>query len=131
MADLHARAIEPHWPETDMLAHAERDICLGTGDPLIGLTIIRAAADQAEILTIVTCPDHRGTGIGKALLSSGEAAAIEQAVNILFLEVAEDNEPAIALYRSASFEPIGKRPAYYRRAQGRVAALTFRKKLDA
>jgi len=47
----------------------------------------------------------------------------------MFLEVAEDNEAAIHLYRSLGFQPIGRRPAYYRRADGRVAAITFSKKL--
>lgn len=131
MAALHKRAITPYWPETDMAEHARRDICLGIGEPLTGFVILRPAADQAEILTIVTGPDNRGRGIGAKLLQAGENKAFEFGTTIVFLEVAEDNAPAIALYRSADYEPIGKRPAYYRRDQGRVAALTFRKKLDA
>ena len=50
-------------------------------------------------------------------------------VSVLFLEVAEDNAAAKALYDRCGFTPIGKRPAYYRREGGRVAALTFRKDL--
>jgi len=38
--------------------------------------------------------------------------------------------PAITFYKKSGFEPIGKRPAYYKREKGRVAALTFRKALS-
>ena len=131
MSTLHATSFEPAWPAADMREHIQRDIVLGDGDPLSGFIILRPAGDQAEILTIIADPSQRGRGIGSALLKSAETAAAENDINIIFLEVAEDNNPAITLYRSAGYEPFGKRPAYYRRENGRVAALTFRKKLDA
>jgi len=114
-----------------MTGHCQRDICLGHFDPLTGLIIVQCAADQAEILTIVTHPSYRQLGIAASLLRAAQEKLITREVSIVFLEVAEDNEPAIAFYRSAGFEPFGIRPAYYRRENGRVAALTFRKRLDA
>jgi len=40
------------------------------------------------------------------------------------LEVAIDNEPAIALYMEFGFQPVGRRPGYYAGAGGgRVDAL--------
>lgn len=114
-----------------MAGHCQRDLCLGYSDPLRGFVIVQCAADQAEILTIVTDPDHRKSGIAGSVLSAAEDNLSARGVTIIFLEVAEDNNPAIAFYRSAGFEPFGKRPAYYRRETGRVAALTFRKRLDA
>ncbi len=114
-----------------MKDHIKRDIVLGRGDPLAGFVILRPAGDQAEILTIVTDPSQRRKGIGASLLRSAENTAIRHSIDIIFLEVAEDNLSAITLYRTAGYEPFGKRPAYYRRKNGRVAALTFRKKLDA
>lgn len=130
MAALHAAGFDQGWPETDMINHIERDIVWGVGAPLAGFLIIRPAEDQAELLTITIDSHQRGAGLGKSLLMAGEKAASEQGAEILFLEVAEDNGAAIALYRAAGYEPFGRRPAYYRRAQGRVAALTFRKRLD-
>ena len=131
MAALHARSISPGWPESDMHLHLEKDICLGFGDPLCGFIILRHVADQSEVLTIVTDPDKRRRGIGKALLSAGEKAVRGAGSDIVFLEVAEDNESAITLYKSAGFSAFGRRPAYYRREKGRVAAINFRKRLDA
>jgi len=131
MAKLHLKAISPSWPATDMVDHLARDICMGSVDPMIGFVILRPASDQGEILTIVTDPAHRRSGIARALLEAAEQTARSEGVGLVFLEVAEDNEPAITLYRSSGYKPMGRRPAYYRRENGRVAALTFRKKLDA
>lgn len=131
MVTLHALGFDAGWPGADMAAHVARDIVLGTGSPLTGLIIIRAIEDQAEILTLTTRPDMRGQGLARSLLDAGESQAGFSGVDIMFLEVAEDNEAAINLYKRAGYEAFGRRPAYYRRMNGRVAALTFRKKLDA
>ncbi|MFA4893699.1 GNAT family N-acetyltransferase, partial [Brevundimonas sp.] len=45
-----------------------------------------------------------------------EAAA--RGARRLFLEVAEDNEAARALYGRAGFSEAGRRPRYYARADG-------------
>ena len=48
----------------------------------------------------------------------------------LFLEVDETNVPALALYRRLGFREVGKRPAYYDRAEGgRSGALVMRRDL--
>lgn len=131
MAALHARSITPSWPEADMQHHCAQDMCLGAGKPLEGFIIVKRAADQAEILTLVTDPEHRQKGTGRALLTHMEHLLIAQKTQIIFLEVAEDNHPAIALYKSCFYEAFGRRPAYYKRESGRVAAISFRKRLDA
>lgn len=129
MADLHVRGFDAGWPASGMLEHVSRDIVVGCGMPLIGFAIIRVAADQAELLTITIALDARGKGHGEQLLRFAETRAASAGVDIVFLEVAEDNFPAIALYRRTGYEPMGRRPAYYKRLGGRVAALTFRKNL--
>ncbi len=131
MAALHVRSITPAWPESDMVEHTQRDICLGLGQPLEAFIILRRADDQGEILTIVTDPDQRQRGHGRRLLQAAEAKMREEKGKLIFLEVAEDNDPAIALYRAVGFNHIGRRPAYYRRPEGRVAAQTYCKRLDA
>ena len=131
MAELHQRAITPAWPKEDMDTHIQQDICLGYDDPLSGFIIIRHTIDQSEILTIVTDPELRQQGIARKLLHTGEQAVRKLGSDIIFLEVAEDNLAAIALYKASAYKPFGRRPAYYRRENGRIAALTFRKRLDA
>lgn len=131
MTVLHKNSIKPAWPLEDMRDHLDRDICLGIGTPMQAFTIVRLVEDQAEILTIVTDPGHRNKGLARQLLIATDKKIASKGGEIIFLEVAEDNDSAIALYRSCAYEPFGRRPAYYKRENGRVAALTFRKRLDA
>ena len=131
MADIHAQSFHKGWDDADMWAHLQKDICFGFGRPLDGFIILSSAADQAEILTIAVDPAERRRGIAWALLEICETELVDNGVDTLFLEVAEDNEPAIKFYQGAGFEPIGRRPAYYKRDIGRVAAITYRKRLAA
>ncbi len=131
MAELHAQGFIRGWPQSDMAEHVQTDIVLGIGAPLEGFLIVRRSFEQAELLTIIVSAQSQNAGLGQALLSAGEAAAAQQGAEIMFLEVAEDNLSAIRLYRKAGYESLGRRPAYYKRPDGRVAALILRKKLDA
>ena len=131
MAELHAQSFHKGWDAEDMGAHIQKDLCFGFGRPLDGFIILSSAADQAEILTIAVDPAERRRGIARALLDIAETELVDNGVDTLFLEVAEDNEAAIKFYKGAGFEPIGRRPAYYKREIGRVAAITYRKRLAA
>jgi len=131
MAEIHTQSFHKGWDDADMWAHIHKDICFGYGRPLDGFIIISSAADQAEILTIATDPAHRRRGIARALLEISETELVENGIDTLFLEVAEDNKAAITFYQGTGFEPIGRRPAYYKREIGRVAAITYRKRLAA
>ena len=130
MEQIHAESFFKGWPATDMEEHIHKDLCFGRGRPLEGFIILRHTADQAEILTLAVAPQFRRQGLAREILDIAETELLELGVDTLFLEVAEDNKPAIEFYKNRNFSPIGKRPAYYRRAMGRVAALTFRKGLS-
>jgi len=91
--------------------------------------VLSAHGMRSEILTIATAKAARRQGWGRKLLEATVMELKEKGASELFLEVAEDNPAAIALYKSTGFSPIGRRPGYYRRAKGRVAAITFSKKL--
>jgi len=82
-----------------------------------GFVLARCAGGEAEILTINVAKDWRRRGVGRALLDAG-IAAVGDAARLL-LEVAEGNEPALALYRGIGFAPVGRRIGYYARAEGR------------
>ena len=131
MAEIHTQSFFKGWDDMEMGRHIQKDLCFGFGRPLEGFIILSSAADQAEILTIATDPAHRRRGIARALLEISETELVDNGVDTLFLEVAEDNEAAIKFYKSLGFEPIGRRPAYYKREIGRVAAITYRKRLAA
>ena len=131
MACLHAHGFDHAWPDTDFSAHINNtlDIVLGSfdGDSLCGFIILRAQQDQAEIITIVVGNLWQGRGHGKTLLRTGEHEARKQGVEIMFLDVAKDNQAALALYKNSGYQLCGQRPGYYRRKRGRVDALLFQK----
>jgi ribosomal-protein-alanine N-acetyltransferase len=79
----------------------------------VGFVLARVSADEAEILTIAVVRGSRRRGLGTRLmrLAAGEAAG--RGAARMFLEVAEDNRPALALYRALGFAVAGRRPGYY------------------
>ncbi|MEM6438425.1 MAG: GNAT family N-acetyltransferase [Pseudomonadota bacterium] len=92
------------------------------------LLAARLGPAEAELLTLAVAPAARRAGRAKALLAAFEAAAADHAQEA-FLEVAEDNAPALTLYTQAGWIEAGRRPGYYRRASSRIDALIFRKVL--
>ena len=55
-------------------------------------------------------------------MSAAAGEAKRRGADRLFLEVAIDNGPALALYRRAGFAKVGRRAGYYHRREGAVAA---------
>lgn len=82
-------------------------------DEPLGFALGRVQADQAEILTIAVRPGARGQGIGRALLNALLAEAAKRGALDLFLEVAEPNMAARALYAGAGAKEVGRRRRYY------------------
>lgn len=90
---------------------------------LVGFYLIQCVADETEILTICVDPAHRRCGYGRTMIRDILA---QQQSGAVFLEVAQDNEAARALYESCGFCLSGRRPGYYRRGNKRIDALTYR-----
>jgi ribosomal-protein-alanine N-acetyltransferase len=94
------------------------------GDPC-GFAIARISGDEAELLSIGVARGWRRTGIAKRMIDTVLAAIERRRVRRLYLEVAEDNPHARALYERYGFVQVGRRDAYYRRRDGTVSALTM------
>ena len=112
LATLHAASFSRGWT-----AEAFADLLAQPGVMVIsgpdGFILIRVVADEAEILTLAVRPKARGRGQGGRLTREGVVAAAAAGARRLFLEVAEDNVAARALYRQTGFEVVGRRPRYY------------------
>ena len=121
-ARLHRTAFANSWSSADfeVLLTTSTVIADGVGDPgaLRGFVLSRRAADEAEILTIAVDLSLRGKGIATALLGAHISRLARAGVATLFLEVDESNLAARALYRRYGFHQVGKRPAYYAKADG-------------
>ena len=78
-----------------------------------GFILMRAVADEAEILTLAVRPAARRGGQGGRLVGEGVLEAAARGAVRVFLEVAADNAAARALYARAGFVEAGRRPGYY------------------
>jgi len=119
MAALHALCFTTPRP---WRADEFTDLLSATGCILVtrdeGFALGRAIAGEAELLTIAVHPDHRRKGIARDVLSEFLTKAAEQGAQNVFLEVAQPNHAAQALYQAAGFERIGQRKVYYKTPQG-------------
>jgi ribosomal-protein-alanine N-acetyltransferase len=117
LAVLHAEAFDTPWS-----ASAFADLLGQVGVVLEGdnegFILIRTVADEAEILTLAVRQAARRQGRGARLVRTATVRATAAGATRMFLEVAEDNAPARALYGSLGFEPAGRRPRYYPRPEG-------------
>lgn len=132
MAALYARAFPAGraWSREEFAA-----LLRGSGvfavTSAAGFAVGRAAADEAELLTIAVDPDRLRRGAGRAMLADFEAEAVRRGATSAFLEVAADNAAALGLYQSAGWRETGRRRGYYSRTSGAVDALIMAKDLDA
>ncbi len=117
LAAIHAAAFDAPWDA------AAFESLLGQAGVIVleqpgGFILLRAVADEAEILTLAVRPSARRQGLGARLVSEGAASAAARGATRLFLEVAGDNAAALALYTGAGFAEVGRRPGYYARSGG-------------
>lgn len=122
IARLDGAVFPPGWPlqamqtllaETTTLAWAAR-----REGELRGFVLGRRVLDEAEILSLVVVDTERRQGLGARLLARFTGQAFAAGASRIFLEVAEDNAPALGLYHSAGFTACGVRRGYYHRTQG-------------
>jgi ribosomal-protein-alanine N-acetyltransferase len=135
LAKAHASAFDAPWPPeafVDLLDSPGVFALAAVDRAPVGLILMRAAAGEAEVLTLAVEPSHRRRGVARTLLR--EALALAEAMGAVeaFLEVAADNAGALALYREEGFEQAGHRGGYYRRPGGQaVDALVLRRSLKS
>jgi ribosomal-protein-alanine N-acetyltransferase len=135
-AALHKAAFEGSgttpWEEasfTSLLARPGALALLATREDVpLAFVLAQLAGEEAEIITLGTLPQVRRQGVAQMLVGELKARVLETGASTIFLEVAADNPPAIALYQSAGFSRIGHRKSYYARpgGQSHVDALVMR-----
>ncbi|MFM8988423.1 MAG: GNAT family N-acetyltransferase [Alphaproteobacteria bacterium] len=135
LALLHAACFEDPWSLAAMLEvlampAAFAHVLAFDGLPPAAMAITRVAADEAELLTLAVGVPWRRHGLARALLAEAGEEAARRGARRIYLEVAEDNAPARALYAAEGFEPIGRRRGYYARREGpAVDAITMRREI--
>jgi ribosomal-protein-alanine N-acetyltransferase len=130
LAALHGACFAPSWDAASFRGLLLRPGSIGfvaPGTRPQAFILVQIAADECEILTIGTLPEARRRGLAGTVLSAVGAEAAARGAGVMFLEVAEDNQSARALYDAFGFAEAGRRRGYYRAQDGHLSdALTLR-----
>ncbi len=90
---------------------------------LVGYAALLAVGSTADVQRIAVRPDRRRLQIGAHLLADLLREALARDCAEALLEVRQDNSAAIAMYETAGFTVLARRPGYY---QDGVDALVLR-----
>lgn len=132
---LHKSCFETAWEAravVEILAMPGAFALIGNSDDCPqGFVLFRLAADEAEIISIGVSPNTRRAGLAGRLLQASIDHATKQKCVKMFLEVAEDNTAACALYEKFGFLICGRRPGYYDHEAGKTDALLYSLEITA
>jgi ribosomal-protein-alanine N-acetyltransferase len=134
IAALHAASFRRGWSEQEvetlLLDRAVIAHRVTIANKVSGFIMSRKAADEAEILSVAVNTRQRGRGLARSLLTLHLRRLAGLGTRTVFLEVDENNTPALRLYDRAGFREVGRRPNYYPAAGGKTAmALVLRRDL--
>lgn len=123
LAHIHAAAFDRPWSAESFTSELNKRTtraiaCLGSDDEITGFVLAQHTGNTAEILTIAIAPDSQRCGIGFALMQEMETQLTARGVDELMLDVAADNQAALALYEKAGFVSQNRRKAYYKAQNG-------------
>lgn len=84
-------------------------LAVDAGGALAGFVAVRYGSwnRRLTIWNIAVAPEHRGRGVGRALMSRAEEFARERRAGQIWLEVTNVNAPAIHAYRRMGFALCG------------------------
>ena len=126
-AEIHARSFHVGWSAAEFENLLIKPNVIGDGccrssdDKMLGFVLSRIAVDEAELLTIACERKQQGNGMGTLLLGEHLTNLQKKAAKNVYLEVAEDNVPAIRLYTKFGFAKVGQRLGYYQTGLGNTA----------
>ncbi|MDH5773119.1 MAG: ribosomal protein S18-alanine N-acetyltransferase [Rhodospirillaceae bacterium] len=147
LAELHARAFTIATPEGNeswglesILSSLSQKgvfalLATSNEDVPLGFVLGRAVGPnekydgEGEILTIAVDPASQGRGYGQRLLQDAIVSARKAGAKKMYLEVASDNDVAIALYNKFGFKKIARRKDYYVRKTEVMDALIMEKSI--
>ena len=83
-------------------------------DTVVGYISFYCILDETEIVNVCVMPELRGKGIGRALTKCAIDFNRETNGSKVMLEVRKSNTPAIKLYESLGFIPVGVSKNHYK-----------------
>lgn len=95
------------------------------GDTVLGYAGMHTVLGESYIDNVAVFPEHRGRGIGRALVQALIDRAKEDGGVFITLEVRASNAPAIALYSALGFGRAGVRKNFYSKPKEDALILTL------
>jgi [ribosomal protein S18]-alanine N-acetyltransferase len=133
MARLHTMSFHKSWNDGEFRSFLNEPTVFGfIARPVgraakpVGFVLVRIAAGEAEILTLAVDKSERRNGIGMSLVETVLRNLHQMRATNLFLEVDEQNNAAVGLYKRLGFIQVARRPSYYDTPTGKSSALVMR-----
>ena len=101
----------------------------GGGSEVASYILFMNAGATADVVSLGTDPQAQRGGLASRLLNAALQRLAESGVEDVLLEVAVDNEAALALYERAGFVETARRTDYYQRPHGVTDAIVMRRNL--
>ena len=127
IASMDAELRETAWSASSWsatLSGSSAALIAYLGEQPVAFACFAAVIEQGELLMVGVLPSARRRGIAHQLLVEGEAQLRWLGATTIHLEVASQNDAAIALYERLGYTKRGLRRAYY--ADGDDAVLMAR-----
>lgn len=132
LAALHGQCFieDGAWSASFFANLLQRDTGVAYGcyaaQKLIAMSVFQSVHPEVELLTMCTHPGARRQGHADKVLRFALTDLARTGITTAHLEVAEDNEEAIRLYKGLGFGQSGRRHGYYEAGTGpRRNALQF------
>jgi [ribosomal protein S18]-alanine N-acetyltransferase len=114
IAILHGSSFRRGWSEQEVEGllldrHVVAHRATGSAK-LNGFILSRLVEDEAEILSVAVADRQRGRGLARKLLNLHLRRLAGLGARTIFLEVDEQNVPALRLYHHAGFQEVSRRP---------------------
>ena len=110
----------PQWPDSvwqqllDNSGPSRRILVAARAQQIFGFCVVANGLEEAELESIAVDPAMQRHGLGRRLLQAAMQSSKHSGARRILLEVRESNHPAQHLYAQAGFQPVGRRPGYYR-----------------
>ncbi len=115
-------------------AHKVRVCVVSLGDRVVGFGFWErfsylVLSRNATVRKVMTHPEVRGRGVGRALMQALIDDAAGAGVENLVLDVRGNNHGAMALYEAMGFEVTGRRPSFIADGEDRYDSVLYLRRL--